>query len=104
MMEALEELWSKFSLTEDEQSDIIVEQERVNDPTKVKKNYALGKLVMRKPMNLEAMKNVFIKIWNISMGFLSEKLVIGCKYFIFRICWKKTRHFRSNPGRLINLF
>ena len=62
MTDTLEELWSKFSLTEDEQSDVIVEQGWANDLTKVEKNCALGKILMRKTVNVEAMKNVFTKI------------------------------------------
>ena len=102
MSDALEELWSKLSLTEDEQSDIIVEQGWANDPTKVEKNCALGKMLMRKTVNVEAMKNIFIKIWKLTRVYLSDKLGISCTYFILTIHWRKTEHFRSNLGLSIN--
>ena len=81
MTDTLEELWSKFSLTEDEQSDIIVEQGWANDPTKVEKNCALGKILMRKTVNVEAMKNVFIKIWKLTGGLSVRE--VGDKLYLF---------------------
>ena len=57
-----EELWSKLSLTEDEQSDVIVEKERLDDQLEVKQNCLLGKLMTRKHVNVDAMNSVFMKI------------------------------------------
>ena len=57
-----------MSLIKEEQSDVIVEQELVDDILEVGNNCVLGKFLMRKPVNVEAMKSVFIKIWKILIG------------------------------------
>ena len=57
-----EELWSKLSLTEDEQSDVIVEKEPLDDQLEVKQNCLLGKLMTCKHVNVDAMNSVFMKI------------------------------------------
>ncbi|XWS22384.1 hypothetical protein CRYUN_Cryun29cG0029300 [Craigia yunnanensis] len=62
MGEILEEMWSHLSLTEEEQNDIYVEKEWVGDGSEVDKKCLLGKLLLRKIANVEAMRNVFLKI------------------------------------------
>ncbi|XWS36061.1 hypothetical protein CRYUN_Cryun20dG0051000 [Craigia yunnanensis] len=55
-------MWSKFSLTDEEQRDVVIENEWVEDSLEKSKKYLFGKMVMQKPVNLEAMKNVFTKL------------------------------------------
>ncbi|XWS36420.1 hypothetical protein CRYUN_Cryun20dG0084500 [Craigia yunnanensis] len=62
MTEVLEKMWSKFSLIEEEQTDVVIENEWVEDSLEKSKKCHLGKIVMRKPVNLETMKNVFTKL------------------------------------------
>ncbi|XWS50900.1 hypothetical protein CRYUN_Cryun12cG0129700 [Craigia yunnanensis] len=62
MTKALVEIWSKVSLIEEEQSDIIIEKEWIEDTSSMGKNCPIGKLMMNKMVNIEAMKNVFMKI------------------------------------------
>ena len=62
MSEGLEDIWSRLSLTKKEQFDIIIEKEWVEDISEVGKNCLLGKLLLLKAVNVEAMKNVFLKI------------------------------------------
>ena len=81
MSEGLEVLWSKLSLTEDEQSDDIVKKEWLDDQEEVKQNCLLGKLMTRKNVNVEAMNSVFIKIWKISYGLSIRE--VGDRLFLF---------------------
>ena len=62
MTEALIEMWSRLSLTEEEMSDVIIEKDWLDDMFEVSRHCLLGKLLMRKNVNMEAMKNVFKKI------------------------------------------
>ena len=59
MNEDLKNLQNKLSLTEEEQNDVIVEKAWVGDPADVGKSCLLGKLLLHKGFNVEAMKNVF---------------------------------------------
>ncbi|XWS08987.1 hypothetical protein CRYUN_Cryun40dG0047300 [Craigia yunnanensis] len=67
MADDLEEMW-RFSLTEEEKTDVVIEKEWVEDMSEKSKNYLLGKMVMRKNMNKEAMKVVFTKLWKVIKG------------------------------------
>ena len=62
MSEELTEMWSKFSLIEEEMSDVVIEKDWMDDMSVMGKKCLLGKLLMRKNVNMEAMKNVFKKI------------------------------------------
>ncbi|XWS21886.1 hypothetical protein CRYUN_Cryun30bG0094300 [Craigia yunnanensis] len=81
MTKALEEMWNKLTLTKEERDDIIVEQEWVDDVKEVNQNCALGKILMVKPMNIEAMRSVFIKIWRVSDGLTIRE--VGDRLYFF---------------------
>ncbi|XWS24208.1 hypothetical protein CRYUN_Cryun28dG0081000 [Craigia yunnanensis] len=68
MVKGLEEIWNKFSLFEEEQENILIEKEWVKDIFEIGKNCLLEKLLMKKPVNMEAMRNVFTKIWKVFVG------------------------------------
>ncbi|XWS68953.1 hypothetical protein CRYUN_Cryun04dG0138100 [Craigia yunnanensis] len=55
-------MWSRFSLIEEEQIDVVIEKEWVKDMMERSKNYLLGKILMKKQVNMKAMKNVFMKV------------------------------------------
>ncbi|XWS23345.1 hypothetical protein CRYUN_Cryun28dG0005100 [Craigia yunnanensis] len=82
MLEGLAEMWNRFSLTEEEQSDVVIEKEWVEDTIEKSKNCLLGKMVTRKPVNIEAIKNVFMKLWKINKGMIIWE--VGDRLFIFQ--------------------
>ena len=69
MSEALKEIWSHMSLTEEEKVDVFVEKEWVDDISLAGKKCLFKELMLRKMVNMKVMKNVFLKIWKISFGF-----------------------------------
>ena len=97
MTEGLEEIWNKLTLTEEEQEDILVEKEWVEDISEAGKNCLLGKMLMRKPVNMEAMRSVFIKIWKVSAGLSIRE--IDDRIFIFRFGngLEKEREIQKQP-------
>ena len=82
MTEGLEEIWNKLTLTEEKQEDILVEKEWVEDISEAGKNCLLGKMLMRKPVNMEAMRSVFTKIWKVTASLFIRE--VGDRIFIFR--------------------
>ncbi|XWS10326.1 hypothetical protein CRYUN_Cryun39dG0066600 [Craigia yunnanensis] len=68
MADDLEEMWRRFLLTKDEQSEVVIEKEWVDDMLDKSGNCLLGKIVMGKYVNMEAMKMVFVKLWKINAG------------------------------------
>ena len=58
MNEDLEQLWGKLSLTEEEQVEVVLEKDCLEEVNEVGKNCLIGKLVLNKRVNMEAMKNV----------------------------------------------
>ncbi|XWS16380.1 hypothetical protein CRYUN_Cryun34aG0082200 [Craigia yunnanensis] len=82
MSEALEELWNKFTFTEEEQSEVVVKDEWIDDLSIVGKNCVLEKFLMRKMVNVEAMKMVFLKLWKIFSGMTIRE--VGEMLFVFQ--------------------
>ncbi|XWS44585.1 hypothetical protein CRYUN_Cryun15aG0059600 [Craigia yunnanensis] len=74
-------MWNRLSRTEKEQSDLITEKEWVKDLVNVGKHYLLGKILQCKVVNMEAMKNVFQKIWKLSLELHIKE--VGDKLFVF---------------------
>ena len=68
MPDDLEELWRRFSLTEEEQTNVVIKKEWVEDMSKKSRNCLLGKMVMKKTVNMETMKVMFMKLWKIREG------------------------------------
>ena len=54
-----------LSLTKEKQTDVLIEKEWVEELLKKGRNCLLGKLMMKKAVNMEAMKMVFMKLWKI---------------------------------------
>ena len=65
MDEKLAEMWSKLSLTEEEQTDIVIEKDWIEDTSSMEKCCLVGKILSNKRVNLEAMRNVFMKVWKL---------------------------------------
>ncbi|XWS13549.1 hypothetical protein CRYUN_Cryun36dG0046500 [Craigia yunnanensis] len=97
MEEGLEKLWSRFSLTEEEQLDVVIEKEWVEDMVERSKNYLLDRLVMKKPVNLEAMKNIFMKVWKIQGGMNVNEVRERLFIFQFDDLLEKDRVLQKQP-------
>ena len=82
MADDLEEMWRQFSLTEEEQLEVAIAKEWVDDISEKSRYCLLGKIVMRKNVNMEAMKMVFVKLWKIKVGISIRE--VGKKLFIFQ--------------------
>ena len=81
MNEELEKLWEKLSLTEAEQTEVIVEKDWQEKDNEVGENCLIGKLVLNKRINVEAMKNVLSTIWKLSARMSIKE--VGGRLFIF---------------------
>ena len=68
MIGALEEMWNGLPLTEEEQAEVVVEKEWVEDLSEVGNKCLLGKLLLKRAINIEAIRNVSLKIWKITFG------------------------------------
>ena len=68
MIGALEEMWNRLPLTEEEQAEVVVEKEWVEDLSEVGNKCLLGKLLLKRAINIEAIRNVSLKIWKITFG------------------------------------
>ncbi|XWS46765.1 hypothetical protein CRYUN_Cryun14cG0096100 [Craigia yunnanensis] len=65
MTDELENLWGKLSLTEEELTEVVIEQDWIVEAKEVRKNCLIGKLLLNKRVNMEAMKNVLCNVWKI---------------------------------------
>ena len=61
METSLEELWKNLSLTSNEQQDVIIEQKWIEETVQARKNCLLGRMVINRVVNMEAMKGVLQK-------------------------------------------
>ena len=97
MDEKLAEMWSKLSLMEKEQVDIIIEKEQVEDTSSMGKDCLLENVMSNKMVNLEAMRNVFMKIQKLKYGGTVHE--VGERLFIFHFKdqTEKDRVFRKQP-------
>ena len=82
MADDLEEMWRQFLLTEEEQLELAIAKEWVDYISKKSRYCLLGKIVMRKNVNMEAMKMVFVKLWKIKAGISIRE--VGERLFIFQ--------------------
>ncbi|XWS71129.1 hypothetical protein CRYUN_Cryun03dG0112000 [Craigia yunnanensis] len=78
----LEALWNKFSLTEDEKSELIIDKSWVEETSEVRKNCLLGKILTKHSINVEAMKNFLYNIWKLRAGLVVKE--VGDRVFIFQ--------------------
>ena len=74
MLEELENLWGKLSLTEDELIEVRIEQDWLEEIKEVGKNCLIGKLLLNKRVNTEAMKNVLSNVWKVSSGMVVREV------------------------------
>ncbi|XVF84584.1 hypothetical protein PTKIN_Ptkin17bG0048800 [Pterospermum kingtungense] len=61
----LDDLWQKLSLVEECAEEVVVEEEWVGDLVSNGKYCLLGKLIINRASNLEAMRNVLAKAWRL---------------------------------------
>ena len=82
MEDSLAKMWNKLSLTDTEQEEVTLEQDWVEETEAEGEKCIIGKVLSNRVVNMEAMRNVFSKIWKLS-GALSIKEV-GEKVYLFR--------------------
>ncbi|XVF12481.1 hypothetical protein REPUB_Repub08aG0122200 [Reevesia pubescens] len=82
MANDLEDLWSKLSLTEEEQTEVCLNVAGDDDSVLEYPKWLFCKAITRKRINMASMKNVLTVVWKLS-GSLSIK-EIGDKIYIFR--------------------
>ena len=97
MNDSLEELWSRLSLTEEEQDVVAVEKEWVEDVSAVGNKCLLGKLLIRRNVNIEAMRNVFLKIWRLKSGMTIREVGERRFLFYFEDALEKDKVFQKQP-------
>ncbi|XVF38039.1 hypothetical protein REPUB_Repub20aG0063400 [Reevesia pubescens] len=68
MEESLSDLWNRFNLIEDEQSEVLVEKEWFVETLKKLKNYLVGKILSSRVVNADVLHSIFTKVWKISRG------------------------------------
>ena len=82
MSDKLKDLWRKFSLTEEEQIDVIVEKDWLEEVAEVGDNCLIGKMMLNKWVNVEAMKIVLRNVWKTSSVMSIREL--GDRMFVLR--------------------
>ncbi|XWS69090.1 hypothetical protein CRYUN_Cryun04dG0149500 [Craigia yunnanensis] len=82
MSDNLENLWSKLSLTEDELIEVVEAKDWIEKAKEIGRNCLIGRLVLNKRVNIEAMKKVLSIVWKISTGMTVKE--VGEKMFIFQ--------------------
>ena len=68
METGLEALWNNLSLTKEEQPEVVIEKDWVEENGQARRNCLIGKMVINRAVNLEAMKTVLQKVWKVSSG------------------------------------
>ncbi|OMP10859.1 hypothetical protein COLO4_04212 [Corchorus olitorius] len=97
MSEALEDMWKKFSLTEEEESDVVVDPKLIANTLDEGKACLIGKLLSRRAVNIEVMRNILHWVWKLSGGLQIQ--AVGDKLFIFQFEKEieKDRVFQQSP-------
>ena len=81
MNEDLEKMWEKLSLTEVKQVEMVVEKDWLEEVREAGKHCLIGRLVLNKRVNLEAMKNVLSMVWKLCARMTIKE--VGNRVFIF---------------------
>ena len=81
MNEDLEKMWEKLSLTEAEQVEVVVEGNWLDEAREAGKHCLIGRLVLNKRVNLDAMKNVLSMVWRLTAQMTIKE--VGNRMFIF---------------------
>ncbi|XWS63518.1 hypothetical protein CRYUN_Cryun06bG0105300 [Craigia yunnanensis] len=74
METGLESLWNNLSLTKDEQNEVVIEKDWVKNNENAKRNCLVGKMVINKSVNLEAMKSVLQNIWKVKEDLIIKEV------------------------------
>ncbi|XWS50373.1 hypothetical protein CRYUN_Cryun12cG0082400 [Craigia yunnanensis] len=82
MSEELEKLWEKLSLTEEEQTDVVIDKDWLAEVEELGKNCLIGRLVLNKKVNVGAMKNVICNAWKVSTSMIIKE--VGNRLFVFQ--------------------
>ena len=93
----MDEMWSKLSLAEEEQADIGIEKEWIKDTSSMGKDYLLGKVLSNKSVNIEVMRNVFMKIWRLKYDVTIHEVGECLFIFHFKDQTEKDRVFQKQP-------
>ena len=97
MIESLEELWSRLSLIEKEQDEVVVKKDWIEDVSAVGNKCLLGKLLLRRAVNIEAMRNVFLNICRLKFGLIIREVGERRFLFYFENKLEKDRVFQKQP-------
>ena len=97
MDEKLAEMWSKLFLTEEEQADIVIEKEWLEDTSSMEKSCLIGKFLLNRRVNLEAMRNVLMKVWKLKHGVTVHEVGERLYLFHFKDQLEKDRVFQKQP-------
>ncbi|XVF18986.1 hypothetical protein REPUB_Repub11eG0071800 [Reevesia pubescens] len=81
MTEEIEDLWSRFTLTKDEQRVVTVDDGWYEKTLAEIQNCLLGKLLSNKVVHTDTLMSVFAKVWRIQSGLQIREVVD--KLFIF---------------------
>ena len=78
----LEDLWNNLSLTKDEQHKIVIDKNWVEEVAHAMRNYLIGKMILKRAVNLEAMKTILQEVWKLAFGLVIKE--VGDKVFVFQ--------------------
>ena len=79
----LEASWNKLSLTENELYEVIIDKNWVDDNAHARRNCLIGKMVIKRAINLEAMKTMLQKVWKLSSGMVIKE--VYDQVFVFQL-------------------
>ena len=82
MSEELEKLWGKLSLTEAEQTKVLMDGYWLEEAKKVWKNCLIGKLIINKKVDVKVMKIIISIVWKLSSRMSITE--VGSRLFIFQ--------------------
>ena len=81
METGLEKLWNNLLLTADEQLEVVIEKNWIEETAQARKNCLLGRMVINRAVNMEAMKLVLQKIWKLLSGLVMKE--VGDRVYVF---------------------
>ncbi|XP_041016155.1 uncharacterized protein LOC121258677 [Juglans microcarpa x Juglans regia] len=81
MDEELSELWSKFSLTEEERYEIVITDHDIDNNMKRGRLCLVGKVIADKKINKDAFKNTLLKVWKACVGVKIHE--VGDNLYVF---------------------
>ncbi|XVE87987.1 hypothetical protein DITRI_Ditri19aG0032200 [Diplodiscus trichospermus] len=76
------ERWNNFHLSDDDDDDIIIEKDWVADAVQVAAHCLVGRLLLKKVFNIDAMKNLLSRAWKLHDDVLIKE--IGDHIFLFQ--------------------